>query len=283
MIYVSTGLIKKKTIMATVNHLINGGIENIEMSGGNHDSKVMSKIKKLKSKANFALHNYFPPPKKPFTLNLASSNKDIYNMCRKHVVKSIRYTSEIGAKFYTFHGGFLIDPSPKELGKPLSQQKRIDEKLGTKLFVERIHYFSDFAYKHGVELLVENNVLTKKNLKVFKKNPLLMTTTDQTLKLVKKFPKNVNLLVDLAHLKVSAKTLKFSPINFLKRCDKWIKAYHISDNQGLFDTNETFSKKSWFWPYLKKDRDYYTLELKTSDIRKIKSQIKLLNNFIKKN
>ena len=107
-----------------------------------------------------------------------------------------------------------------------------------------------------------------------------MTSTIQTLKMIKKFPKNVNLLVDLAHLKVSSKTLNFSPTNFLKRCNKWIKAYHISDNSGYFDTNGNFSKKSWFWPYLKKDKAYYTLELKTTNLKKIKSQIQLLNNYI---
>ena len=34
--------------------------------------------------------------------------------------------------------------------------------------------------------------------------------------------KNVSLLIDLAHLKVSAKTLNFSPSEYLKKCDKWI-------------------------------------------------------------
>ena len=197
-------------------------------------------------------------------------------------MNSIKYSSEIGSKYYSFHAGFLIDPSPKELGKKISQQKRNSEKLATEVFTERLHFFSNIAKREGVELLVENNVLTKQNLNTFRKNPFLMASLNQTLRVAKNLPSNVKLLIDLAHLKVSAKTLKFSPIHFLKKCDKWIKGYHISDNLGKFDTNDLITKNSWFWPYIKTDKDYYTLELKTRNIKQIKSQIKLLSNYINK-
>ena len=134
MIYVSTGLIKKRTTISIIREYLKNGIANIELSGGIHDRDIVSKIKKFKNTANFMLHNYFPPPKTPFTLNLATLNKSIYKICKNHVVNSIKYSSEIGSKYYSFHAGFLIDPSPKELGKKISQQKRNSEKLVQKLF-----------------------------------------------------------------------------------------------------------------------------------------------------
>ncbi len=281
MIFVSTGLIKRKSIYSSIKYLHHGGIKNIEMSGGHYDSQIMDKIKKLKNEINFSIHNYFPPPKKPFTLNLATFNDETFKICKRHVMKTIRYCAEIGSKFYSFHGGFLIDPNPKELGKEISRQKINNEKIATELFLERVSFFSKIAKNEGIELLIENNVLTKNNLKVFKKNPLMMTSTKQTEKLVKFLPKNVNLLIDLAHLKISARTLNFSAPNFLKKFDRWIKAYHISDNKGLKDTNGNISNKSWFWPYLSKKKSFYTLELKTLNIKIINKQINLLKNFIK--
>ena len=88
-------------------------------------------------------------------------------------------------------------------------------------------------------------------------------------------PKNINLLVDVAHLKVSAKTLKFNPKKFLSNCRKWIKGYHLSDNDGNNDTNDLLTKNSWFWPYLKKNLNYYTLEINSKKIETLKQQKKL--------
>ena len=280
MIFVSTGQIKNKTIFSIVKYYLQGGIKNIEMSGGKYDPDIIKRLISLKKNNNFMLHNYFPPPKNPFTLNLATFNKTFYKLGKNHVINAIRQSANIGSKYYSFHAGFLIDPLPENLGKKIFKQKVNDERIATELFLERLSSISKIAKKEGVELLVENNVLTKKNFQTFKKNPLMMTSLMQTLKIVRSFPKNVSLLIDLAHLKVSAKTLNFSPSEYLKKCDKWIKAYHLSDNKGYYDTNNLITKKSWFWPYISRRKKYYTLELRTSNLKNIKSQIKMLQKFL---
>ena len=134
--------------------------------------------------------------------------------------------------------------------------------------------------KEGVQILVENNVINRQNFDTFNGNPLMMTSIKQTEKLVKGFSKNVNILIDLAHLKVSSRTLNFSPSEYLVKFDEKIKAYHLSDNEGKFDTNDLIKKNSWFWKYIKKDKDYFTLELKTNKIDEIKSQINILEEFL---
>ena len=69
------------------------------------------------------MHNYFPPPKNPFVLNLASSNNKILNLSLKHICKAIKLTSRIGAKYYSFHAGFLVDPMVDRLGKKFDLTK----------------------------------------------------------------------------------------------------------------------------------------------------------------
>jgi len=275
MIYTSTGLIKNQSAFKTSDNFINQGICNIELSGGSYDKDIIKKIKKLKKKGKFILHNYFPPPKNPFTLNLATLDNDLSRICYNHIKNAIRYSNEIESSTYSFHAGFLIDPNPKKLGKKFIKQKIYNKKLAMKVFVERLNNLSIFAQREGVSLLVENNVINKQNLNLFKTNPLLMTDSSDVFYIMSNTPKNINLLVDVAHLKVSAKTLKFNPKKFLSNCRKWIKGYHLSDNDGNNDTNDLLTKNSWFWPYLKKNLNYYTLEINSKKIETLKQQKKL--------
>ena len=61
-------------------------------------------------------------------------------------------------------------------------------------------------------------------------------------KIITKTPKNVKLLVDVAHLKVSAKSLKFDTEKFFNDCNDLIGGYHLSDNDGLSDIYLTRQK-----------------------------------------
>ena len=64
---------------------------------------------------------------------------------------------------------------------------------------------------------------------------------------------------------------KSYPEGFLKSCNNIIGGYHLSDNNGLSDTNEKFSEDSWFWPYINKKINYYTIEVYDLDFKEIKN------------
>ena len=89
---------------------------------------------------------------------------------------------------------------------------------------------------------------------------------------------NVGLLVDLAHLKVSANTEKFCKFEFLDATAKYTDAYHLSDNNGLADTNDPISANSWFWPYINKNLNYYTLEVYNQTLDIIQDQIRITHS-----
>ena len=111
---------------------------------------------------------------------------------------------------------------------------------------------SEYALQNNVKLLIENNVLTKNNLNRFEQNPLLMVDIEGTSAILEKVSKNIGLLIDVAHLKVSKRTLDFDPSEFLKIFSLCTNAYHLSDNDGISDSNQPVTNKSWFWPYYKK-------------------------------
>jgi sugar phosphate isomerase/epimerase len=274
-IYISTGGFNRIPAYKSVKKLINYGAKNIELSGGTYSSKNLTKLKLEKKKISFQIHNYFPPPKIPFVFNLASQNFLIADRSFKHVENAIKICKQIGSNYFSFHAGFLCDIKVNELGKKIVKKKLFNRKKSINIFLKRIKKLSILAKKEKITLLVENNVLTKKNFFEFKTNPLLMCEPKETLKIAKKFPPNVKLLIDVAHLKVSAKTLRFDPKTMFMKCEKYIGGYHLSDNDGKSDSNKSFSKNAWFWKYLNKNLNYLSVEVynlnkkKFLDLKKI--------------
>ena len=84
------------------------------------------------------------------------------------------------------------------------------------------------------------------------------------------------MLLDVAHFKVSARSLNFPLIKSVKKINKWIDGYHLSDNNGFVDSNRAFTNKSWFWPIIKKNLNYYTIEVYNLRMSQILKQKKLL-------
>lgn len=261
MIYISTGGFGEKSTYQTTLDLIDEGIFAIELSGGLYDAKLKTKLHSLQSAVSFQIHNYFPPPEKAFVLNLATLDQEIASITLDHVKKAIRWSAELGQSIYSFHAGFLLDPKVEELGRKVRPRPLFSREECLLKFIERVNLLDDYAQSLGVKILIENNVLSAKNFSEFKVNPFLMATADECIYVMRQTSKNVQLLVDVAHLKVSARSLGFNPGDFLTLCDEWIAAYHLSDNDGERDSNEPISVDSWFWPYLRRDLNYYSLEI----------------------
>ena len=91
-VYVSTGLNKKFLTSSLAKNLIRHKIKNIEFSSGPFEKKILEKIKLLD--VNSQIHNYFPVPKKPFIINLASTNSQIFKQTLSHIKKSIDFSKK---------------------------------------------------------------------------------------------------------------------------------------------------------------------------------------------
>ena len=281
MIFISTGGFFNRNAYQTSLEFQQNEIYNIELSGGLFESSLIPNLKSLASELNFQIHNYFPPPSNPFVFNLASLNPDISKRSFEHALNSIQVASEIGKGFYSFHAGFLLDLDVNELGKKVKKRRINDRSKALQVFLDNVNKLAKVAEAKGIKLLIENNVISAGNYAEFKEDPFLMTQSEECIEVMNAVPSNVKMLVDLAHLKVSSHSLKFDAIDFLRKCDLWISAYHLSDNDGTRDSNQPFSEDSWFWPYLKKDLNYYSIEVYTNNFVVLKKQKILLEKFLK--
>ena len=281
MIYISSGGFSKMTAKQSISKLNAIGINNIELSGGCYFDDYQSILTRLSTTNNFIVHNYFPVPKKPFVLNLASLNASQFEMSLCHASSAIKLAAALGSPYYSIHAGFLLDVTVTELGKNLSKKKLYPKPQSMSQFITALNYLSEVAYDNSIELLVENNVLSQPNFNQFDQDIFIFSQSDDGVEIMEATPSNVNLLIDVAHLKVSAHSLGFSKTDFLKNISKWIKAYHLSDNNAITDQNKSFDEHSWFWPYLKTGLDYYSLEVYSMSEKLLCSQYQLAKKVLR--
>ncbi|HWY35039.1 MAG TPA: TIM barrel protein [Nitrosopumilaceae archaeon] len=223
----------------------------IEFSSGMPYRQDMEKIF-TEAKIERYAHNYFPAPEKPFVLNLASSNNDIRNASIKHCIKGIELSGIAGSPFFSAHAGFCIDPKPSELGNRLVQVEDFNREKHWELFISSVKNILAQTENTGIDFLIENNVLAKMNVYDDGSNPLLCVEDAEILKLTSEINNpRLGILLDTAHLKVSANTLGFDKDKAVTKLIPVIQCIHHSDNDGVSDTNQLFDSTYWFLKHMK--------------------------------
>lgn len=261
MLFISTGGLYNKPAATSALKLYEYGINSIELSGGSYSITYKTDLLSLSENINFQVHNYFPPPKIPFVFNLASSDPVILERSISHVRTATRLAISLGRPVYSFHAGFRINPSVNELGRALKRRELCERETALNRFGESVLMLAEEARQEGVDLLIENNVLNSTNLGAYGEDPLLLTHPDEIEYFMNMMPENVGLLLDVAHLKVTAGALGFDLKSAHNKLKPLVKGYHLSDNDGMFDSNEVVTETSWFWQDLARDLNYYTLEV----------------------
>ena len=275
MIYLSTGGFNFLSGYETSKLLSENNITNIELSGGTSNTKQIEKLVTLTSNCNFQVHNYFPPPQEPFVFNLASQDEQIYTNSFQHAHTAIDLAEKIGSKFYSFHAGFLLDPEVNDLGGKITKRKLSHRDSAKERFVDGVNQISSYAQKKGIMILLENNVISSANIKHFGTNPFLMTDYKEAIEIMNSTDDNVGLLIDVAHLKVSSQSEGFCKNEYLDFTSESTFAYHFSENDGKSDTNQVVTNDSWFWPFVRKDLSYYSLEVYNQNLEVLSQQIEL--------
>ena len=213
-------------------------------------------------------------------MNLASLNPSQFELSLFHASSAIKLAASIGSPYYSIHAGFLLDVSVSELGKNLTKKSLYPKEQAMTQFIAALNYLSEVAYDNSIELLVENNVLSQPNFNQYNQDIFIFSQCDDGVEIMEATPSNINLLIDVAHLKVSAHSLGFSKSHFFNTLRPWIKAYHLSDNNAVADQNKPFDKNSWFWPYIKTGLDYYSLEVYSMSDKLLSSQHQMASEML---
>ena len=109
----------------------------------------------------------------------------------------------------------------------------------------------------------------------------LMTEAEECIKIMNNSPSNVNLLLDLAHLNVSSKTIGFDKEVFINKCSKYIDAYHLMTIMNLKIAITPY-QKIMVWRHLKKNVNYFSLEIYGLNAKELNEQFKMAKLLLKK-
>ncbi|MBQ3163249.1 MAG: TIM barrel protein [Lachnospiraceae bacterium] len=246
MIYVSSACLKNNYISETVQQLAQNGIRNIELSGGTkYYSGFETDLKDLKEKygLNYVCHAYFPPHKKDIVVNLASCDDEVYINSIKHYEECLEFLKRLEIDTLSIHAGFMVEIGTDEIGKKLSATKIYNEKKAYDRFVSGYQHIQKLCKENGIEVYLENNVLSRENYQVFGNNNYFMMTDSKTICEMRE-RLDFELLLDYGHLYVSANTLG---IDYEKECmqlEKEAKWFHLSDNDGIKDQHLPLNEES---------------------------------------
>lgn len=262
MIYFSTGSFNNAPATYIAQQLYDAGVTAVELSGGKFELDYYSKIKELqKLGISIRLHNYYPVPKVPFVMNLASPNGDIRSKSISLATEALEISSYFDFKYYAVHAGMRVDPEPEELGLKFKARSIVDEDKSMELFMESMRSLNSTAKKLNVELLIENHASSSENLKVYSENVFLLSSLEQIESFYKHVSTENRLLLDVGHLNVSSYTLGFDKFKAFERLNEWVGGYHLHDNNSIHDQHNSFDKTAWFIPCLKGGVSYITCEL----------------------
>jgi sugar phosphate isomerase/epimerase len=192
------------------------------------------------------MHNYFPPPAEPFVLNLASQNVTNLERSRRFCAQALFHSAALRAPFYSVHCGFLAEFSANSLGRKLEYHDVASYEVSYQTFCNSLRELLPIAKQHGMQLLVEPNVVARRNLVEGRNQLLMLATPREFSRLLDDFPDPaLGILLDLGHLKVTAQTLNFTIEEFLSAVASRVEAFHVHDNDGILDQHRPIQNESW--------------------------------------
>ena len=218
------------------------GIKNVEL-GVCLDQQLNAKKLIKKYGFNYIIHQLFPPPEESFVVNLASKKDSILQKSLNQTLKSIDFCTDNDISFFSFHAGFRGDPNENfrfDFNNLLSYEESFN------IFKESIMKIVEYAEERNVYLGIENNVLADYNLKNNRNEIFLMCEFWEFEKIFSEInSKNLGVLLDLGHLKVTANMLNFDCNEFISKIKNYVLAIHIHENNGILDDHQMIKKGDW--------------------------------------
>jgi sugar phosphate isomerase/epimerase len=256
--FLSSACVKGNDVAGVVRDLAAGGVRHIELSGGNSvPPDLVSALKALADEfgLQYLVHNYFPPPERPFVLNIANADPVERKRSVAFAKGSIDQAKALGVTFYTIHAGYrtALAPGVKDDYFVKTDEKRpADYEQTLEWFADSVDTLADYAEERGMKFGVENLFPNSKE-----DNFSILCQAHEWDWFFKRFAgrKNIGVLVDFAHANVTTHHLggdrELLIRHFFDRYLDKILEVHLSDNDGRYDAHWHPKKDSWMLSLLK--------------------------------
>lgn len=192
---------------------------------------------------NYLIHNYFPPADSSFLLNIASSSFDELERSLSFVKRCLAICNKYEIPMYSLHAGFRSTGIPTKTGIIFDDVITPYEKAFSTM-VESLTKINKWADEYGIIVLIENNV-SSSEVSGFVGERMLLQTPEEFHRLFDIIDSDkIKILLDLGHLKVASKWLKFDMDESISGLLDFVRGLHIHDNDGRYDKHEAISANS---------------------------------------
>jgi sugar phosphate isomerase/epimerase len=243
-VYASTAAVESPRELWTIlDDFADAGLAEVELGHAEVEEGEHLAERLRERPLRYLVHNYFPPPRESFVLNLASADPEVAERSLGLVVGALELASQIGAPLYAVHSGFITDPIGFDgtsfiLPAPASSADaaRANERFLTALETAIAH-----AARLDVTLLIENSVCTEAL-----RGKLLALGPDEMAAVFAALPApGFGLLLDTGHLNVTARTLGFDRLAYVDAVASHVRAWHVHDNDGAVDSHLPIAPGGW--------------------------------------
>lgn len=283
-IFVSTSAIVQPFDLAKVLQTFNeNGIKNIELGSSHRYMSNIEEILNQYSNINFVVHNYFPPPKKEFALNIASFDEEIRNNSIKHAKTAIDLCAKVGAPLYSMHAGMLADPNSIVFFEGFQfEEKNItlaQEEKAFRFLVQSCKEINEYAKQRGIKFAIETSGGHPSKFHL-----LLMTKIAEFEKLYTEIDdENFGILLDIGHYNISIHLYgNESYDEFIRKFKDKIFQVHIHHNDGSDDQHKPPTAKELAILKNLNDDVIIVLESMNCSIESIQQSLAELNEFEKR-
>lgn len=281
-LFISTGSFNTSSLETTLQLCYKNNIKNVELSSNLdwcENVENLIDIYRQKFGFEFLIHNYFPPPKEEFVLNLSSTNRTIVNKSISLCENAINICAINKIPFYSLHCGFTFKAGIKHLGSSQQQSaSRISKRVALDNFIKNLAVVIKMAKEKCIKIAIENNVVASFSYRNNQNDLFLGVTKEDIQYIFSRFKyHDIYLLLDLGHAKVNSHVMDISLSSLTRYFYKKILAVHISDNDGQTDANKIITAESDLIPYISQLKNkYLILEVYNLNIADLIKQYKYI-------
>lgn len=257
-IFVSTTFINNgSSVIEAVDLLASKNIFNIEL-GSIHcfEKDIEDKLMDIKDDFNFLMHNFFPPSKERFILNIASTDNSVRNRSLSFIKKSIDFALKIDTRIYTIHPGFLVDPigeSKKSINYDFDfgdtgSLNFLQYNEYFKRFIESVNIIDDYIAEKNIKVAIETQgSFNKKDFMFFDK------ANDYCSFCRKNNSEKIGINLNLGHLNLASQAWGFDKNRVIEILGSKLIAVEISHNEGKEDEHRSLKANTWYTAILKNE------------------------------
>lgn len=249
-VYISTSCLQKgKNVFSVLDTYNHHDITHVELGSSHTHAHRLDSLSSYN--IHYLIHNYFPPSKDPFIINLASQNSTIREKSLSLAKSSVLLCEKLHVPFYSIHPGYLQDPNEKyEFDHSIHST---DHDKGFTTYCDSIRELNAFAEEKTVKILVENNIVYTQDFGDVSAFTMLYAYQEFVNLFETIRSPNLGMLLDLAHLNVNSYRLRYDKYEFIANVKKYVRALHLSGNDGTIDSHGTIPKGSWMLDVIKTD------------------------------